>query len=51
VATQAGPLPVTISIGLTRLGDGDNTLDEILARADHALYRAKESGRNRVMAE
>jgi diguanylate cyclase (GGDEF)-like protein len=51
IATAAGPLPVTISIGLTRLSDGDNTLDELLARADHALYRAKESGRNRVMAD
>ncbi|GIF12993.1 hypothetical protein Ate01nite_30250 [Actinoplanes teichomyceticus] len=51
VPTQAGPLPVTISIGLTRLGRGDATLDDLLARADHALYRAKEAGRNRVMAE
>ncbi|WIM98467.1 diguanylate cyclase [Actinoplanes oblitus] len=51
VKTQAGPLPVTISIGLTRLGDGDAALDDLLARADHALYRAKEAGRNRVMAD
>ncbi|AEV82964.1 serine/threonine protein kinase [Actinoplanes sp. SE50] len=51
VATQAGPLPVTISIGLTRLGDDDTALDDLLARADHALYRAKEAGRNRVMAD
>ncbi|BCJ45834.1 hypothetical protein GCM10010168_57460 [Actinoplanes ianthinogenes] len=51
VNTQAGPLPVTISIGLTRLGDGDAALDDLLARADHALYRAKEAGRNRVMAD
>ncbi len=50
IPTQAGPLPITISIGLTRLGDGDAALDDLLARADHALYRAKEAGRNRVMA-
>jgi diguanylate cyclase (GGDEF)-like protein len=49
VPTQAGPLPVTISVGLTRLGPADATLDQMLARADHALYRAKEAGRNRVV--
>lgn len=51
VPTQAGPLPVTISVGLTSLGPGDTSLDELLARADHALYRAKEAGRNRVMSD
>ncbi|WP_436521284.1 diguanylate cyclase [Actinoplanes sp. HUAS TT8] len=51
IPTQAGPLPITISIGLTRLGDDDTALDDLLARADHALYRAKEAGRNRVMAD
>lgn len=49
VETQAGPIPVTISVGLTRLEPGDASLDELLARADHALYRAKEAGRNRVI--
>ncbi|BEL08681.1 hypothetical protein Q0Z83_068720 [Actinoplanes sichuanensis] len=51
VPTQAGPLTVTISVGLTSLTDDDGTLDELLARADHALYRAKEAGRNRVMID
>ncbi|GIE31699.1 hypothetical protein Ait01nite_047440 [Actinoplanes italicus] len=51
IPTQAGPLPVTISVGLTSLTADDTTLDELLARADHALYRAKESGRNRVMID
>ncbi|WP_229074162.1 diguanylate cyclase [Actinoplanes sp. DH11] len=50
VATQAGPVTVTISVGLARLEPGDTSLDELLARADHALYRAKETGRNRVVA-
>ncbi|MBB2941193.1 diguanylate cyclase (GGDEF)-like protein [Actinoplanes lutulentus] len=50
VMTQAGPVSVTISVGLARLEPGDASLDELLARADHALYRAKESGRNRVIS-
>ncbi|MBU2665181.1 diguanylate cyclase [Actinoplanes bogorensis] len=48
VPTRAGSVPVTISVGLAHLAPGD-TLDQVLARADHALYRAKESGRNRVV--
>ncbi|MEV0901502.1 diguanylate cyclase [Actinoplanes sp. NPDC049802] len=51
IDTHAGPLPVTISVGLARLGPGDTALDDLLARADHALYRAKEAGRNRVMSD
>jgi diguanylate cyclase (GGDEF)-like protein len=49
IPTAAGPLPVTISVGLAQLDPADTTLDQMLARADHALYRAKESGRNRVV--
>ncbi|MEK1906713.1 MAG: sensor domain-containing diguanylate cyclase [Pseudomonas sp.] len=43
-------LQVTTSIGLTELHDADS-LDRLIARADHALYRAKQSGRNRVCEE
>jgi len=39
---------VTISIGVTAWARGDDAT-EILARADQALYRAKQSGRNRVV--
>lgn len=38
---------VTISIGVTELIHGEH-IDVALARADEALYRAKEAGRNRV---
>jgi diguanylate cyclase (GGDEF)-like protein len=40
--------PVTVSIGLARYQAGDTT-DSLLARADSALYQAKDGGRNQVV--
>ncbi|MEV4636771.1 diguanylate cyclase [Actinoplanes sp. NPDC049548] len=50
VPTRDGPVPVTISVGLAGLAADDDTLDTLVARADHGLYLAKEGGRNRVAA-
>lgn len=44
-------IPVSVSVGLASCNGGDNaevSLDTILVCADKALYRAKESGRDRV---
>ena len=44
-------LSVTISIGVTTLSaDGNEDVDALVSRADDALYAAKKSGRNRVVA-
>lgn len=41
---------VTVSVGLSRRVGGE-TIASLMSRADRALYRSKEEGRNRVSAE
>ncbi|MCJ8207409.1 GGDEF domain-containing protein [Pseudomonas sp. RGM2987] len=41
------PVTVTVSVGMTAFKTGENS-DLVLKRADQALYRAKNAGRNRV---
>ena len=41
-------VPLTVSIGLTWLDEHDSRVQQMLHRADAALYRAKKGGRNRV---
>lgn len=38
----------TVSIGIASLVDDDPDLESMLIRADKALYRAKDEGRDRV---
>ncbi len=48
---EGKPINATVSIGVTSLLPTDGNADVALARADRALYRAKEAGRNRVEVE
>jgi diguanylate cyclase (GGDEF)-like protein len=47
----AQDLGVTISLGLAMLRPQDDGVHDVIDRADAALYRAKEAGRNRVAVE
>lgn len=46
--TDRGPMRITISLGVAALDEECADLDDLLERADQALYAAKRAGRNRV---
>jgi diguanylate cyclase (GGDEF)-like protein len=48
--TPNGPLRVTVSIGAA-LARQDESLESLLSRADHLMYRSKRRGRNTMTAE
>jgi len=57
-AVEAAPWPsgepglsITVCLGVATLHEDEDSLDLVLRRADQALYRAKEAGRNRVVSE
>lgn len=54
VIVQGAAIDVTVSLGVVTIEDTslieELSLDDILGKADACLYRAKEAGRNRVIA-
>ncbi len=42
------PVHCTTSVGLAQMMEQDSSIDDLLRRADRALYRAKMKGRNRT---
>ncbi|MCG6115786.1 MAG: PleD family two-component system response regulator [Mesorhizobium sp.] len=51
VSGLSQPLSMTISIGVTGIRHGGDSVEALMKRADKALYKAKNSGRNRVVAD
>jgi diguanylate cyclase (GGDEF)-like protein len=43
------PIRLTVSIGAALCNDADESPSQLLERADHALYQAKNTGRNRTV--
>lgn len=50
IPSEPKQINCTVSIGVSCLNTGDD-LDALVARADKALYKSKESGRNKVTKE
>lgn len=44
------PISITVSIGVSIVGENSNTKEKLLSQVDKALYKAKENGRNLVCA-
>jgi len=51
ISRAPGKLSITISIGIAASEGAGDTAEDLLRRADQALYSAKRSGRNRVVAD
>jgi diguanylate cyclase (GGDEF)-like protein len=51
VVVDGTEISVTVSVGVAGADPDDETLDDLLERADAALYRAKDEGRNRVVVQ
>lgn len=50
IQTDIGAVNTTISIGVAiKEKSADMSIDQLLSRADRAMYRAKQTGRNRVI--
>jgi diguanylate cyclase (GGDEF)-like protein/PAS domain S-box-containing protein len=50
VETDRGVVAATISLGLAERTPDDNSVEQVIDRADQAMYAAKRGGRNRVVS-
>ncbi len=48
IPIETGEIRCTVSVGVSTFLAGGESLEDLLERADRALYRAKRAGRNRV---
>ncbi len=49
IETKEYQISCTISLGVANILETDRMIEEAITRADRALYRAKETGRNKVV--
>jgi len=49
VETVNGVVQFTVSIGVAAMGPADGSLEQVMKKADEALYAAKQRGRDRVI--
>ena len=47
IETKKGNLTLTLSIGITSYDPKDQSLEDMISRADRGVYQAKKLGRNR----
>jgi diguanylate cyclase (GGDEF)-like protein len=45
----SSPVSVTISAGIAEFNPDDHSIEDLIGRADRALYKAKENGRDQVV--
>jgi diguanylate cyclase (GGDEF)-like protein len=45
---SSGAIKITVSLGISEMQYSDPSIDDIIQRADRGLYKAKNSGRDRV---
>jgi len=48
VNSAKGDIKITASFGIASIANCDMSLDKLISKADEALYRAKQNGRNRI---
>lgn len=49
ISGQENPIKITVSIGVAEYSPGQS-VEDFITKADRALYKAKDTGRNRVVA-